>query len=52
MSVSQTTGLDPEEADMMIAQVSQCAVQENKENYEVMLFLFFLFVIYCFLHYE
>ncbi|XP_069973633.1 CTD small phosphatase-like protein 2-A isoform X1 [Penaeus vannamei] len=27
-------GLDPEEADMMIAQVSQCAVQENKENYE------------------
>ncbi|XP_069164633.1 CTD small phosphatase-like protein 2-A [Procambarus clarkii] len=26
--------LEPEEAEMMIAQVSQCATQENKENYE------------------
>lgn len=28
------SGLEPEEA-MMIAQVSHCTVQENKENYEV-----------------
>ncbi|XP_064090166.1 CTD small phosphatase-like protein 2 isoform X2 [Macrobrachium nipponense] len=27
-------GLEPEEAEMMISQVSQCSVQENKENYE------------------
>ncbi|XP_069949178.1 CTD small phosphatase-like protein 2-A isoform X2 [Cherax quadricarinatus] len=31
---SSPQALEPEEAEMMIAQVSQCAVQENKENYE------------------